>query len=357
MQRKLAVLLNFTANSYHWGCFGTSMEIYETLIERGYYVELFGVEETHALGPTAVTLEDFDDPKFFQKMMKQNPRHYRLLSLADVVVVNGEGTLHRDGKGAVNLLYLAHAARQYLNRRVHLINCSFFPSGTAAENETMDKLYGRVARKLDRVVPREALSQSVMHRLNVPAPLGFDCLPRFIDRLGAIGTARDGKGILLSGGARFNEKTCQSMIDILRTFSALPVRYVIGARGPVAIEDQKIFDRIRRDVPDIMLINTRSMTEWLDTIGSTACLISGRFHHTIAAASLGTPFVSLASNTPKVGAMLAMLGRSVHDLKKEQDLVAARDYVAAAIRGEAQIVHPDRIAEVIVLSEENFIDL
>ena len=40
-------------------------------------------------------------------------------------------------------------------------------------------------------------------------------------------------------------------------------------------------------------------TPWLDCIGRARQLVSGRFHHSIAAAFLGTPFVLMESNTPK----------------------------------------------------------
>ncbi|HTZ20569.1 MAG TPA: hypothetical protein VMC06_06780, partial [Opitutaceae bacterium] len=41
---------------------------------------------------------------------------------------------------------------------------------------------------------------------------------------------------------------------------------------------------------------------------TASCLVSGRFHHTIAAAMLETPLLVLPSNTPKVSAACAMLG-------------------------------------------------
>ena len=49
---KKALLLHFTADSYHWGCFGTSLEIYHTLLEKGYYVDTVGVDVTHSLTPS-----------------------------------------------------------------------------------------------------------------------------------------------------------------------------------------------------------------------------------------------------------------------------------------------------------------
>jgi len=51
------------------------------------------------------------------------------------------------------------------------------------------------------------------------------------------------------------------------------------------------------------------MEEWLDTINQTTFLLSGRFHHSIAAFCLNTPFIALNSNTHKVHAICALLGQ------------------------------------------------
>ena len=60
--------------------------------------------------------------------------------------------------------------------------------------------------------------------------------------------------------------------------------------------------------PDsFQLINANSEKEWLATIDQARLLISGRFHHSIAAAFLKTPFVALQTNTPKLDALLEML--------------------------------------------------
>lgn len=51
-----------------------------------------------------------------------------------------------------------------------------------------------------------------------------------------------------------------------------------------------------------------SLKDWLTTIAEARLLVSGRFHHSIAAAFLGTPFVVLESNTPKNTALCRELG-------------------------------------------------
>ena len=67
-----AVLVNFTGSSYHWGCYGTSMEIYHSLLEKNYFVQTLDVSVTHSVTPTIENLSDFDDREFFNRFVKLN---------------------------------------------------------------------------------------------------------------------------------------------------------------------------------------------------------------------------------------------------------------------------------------------
>ena len=53
-------------------------------------------------------------------------------------------------------------------------------------------------------------------------------------------------------------------------------------------------------------------------------LVSGRFHHSIAAAALGTPFVVFNSNTPKIDGLMALLGHEPPLAMADADALRAR---------------------------------
>ena len=118
LEAKKALLINFTGSSYHWGCYGTSVEIYQSLLERNYYVEIIPVHVTHMVSPTVEKISDFDDAGFFTRFNQANASLVSSISESDVVVVNGEGTLHRLGKGALNLLYIMYI---FHNLQVHKV--------------------------------------------------------------------------------------------------------------------------------------------------------------------------------------------------------------------------------------------
>jgi polysaccharide pyruvyl transferase WcaK-like protein len=55
------------------------------------------------------------------------------------------------------------------------------------------------------------------------------------------------------------------------------------------------------------VINAESLEQWLSVIESSTVLVSGRFHHSLAAYCLGTPFIALNSNTPKIEGLMQRL--------------------------------------------------
>ena len=129
LHAKKALLFNFTASSYHWGCYGTSIELYQSLLEKNYYVEVFTVHYTHSVSPTPDKISDFDDKKFFDTFCAANGALVQSIDQSDVVISNGEGTLHRLGKAPINLLYLMYISKKYFGKKVHLVNFSCFPNG------------------------------------------------------------------------------------------------------------------------------------------------------------------------------------------------------------------------------------
>ena len=126
---RTALILNFTGNIYHWGCFGTACEVYQTLLERGYAPSFLSVVGTHSFRPAPENLDQLRSPAFTAQILQANPFLQASLAETDLVVINGEGTLHRMGHEAPrNLLFLMYLAREHFGKPVHLINHSFYPT-------------------------------------------------------------------------------------------------------------------------------------------------------------------------------------------------------------------------------------
>ncbi len=141
MERKNCLLLNFTEDGYHRGCYGTSIELYDSLIERGSYVNYHTVNEAHSkLSEVPTELKDFDSAEQAKRFTTANLSLFSDMVAADVVVCNGEGTLHRNNLAPCNFLYVLYSSTKYLEKRVHLINHSSYPSGSLKVSEHVDVL-------------------------------------------------------------------------------------------------------------------------------------------------------------------------------------------------------------------------
>lgn len=353
------MVLNFTANTYHWGCYGTSLEIYETLVDLGYYVSFVSIRTTQSLTPRPQQPGDFNDPAFAKTFCKANPSLYAALDEADVVVVNGEGSLHHLAPGPLNLLFLMHLAKSYLGKPVHLINHSFFPGGGTEPSNAADALYRMIAGTLDRVVPREPASSAVLARLGVKHTQGFDCLPRYLRRLG-LERGRTTASVAISGGVNLSgAQAAQIAAAVGRITPDHRHLFISGAKAYPAREDALIYTQMRAVLPSLELRNAASLEEWATVIAEAECLVSARFHHTIAAAALGTPIVLCPSNTPKTTGLCTML-------KLPPPCVAAADSelrpvvqesLEEALAGKSRTVTAQTQAEILGLAAHNFTGL
>lgn len=357
IDQKQALLLNFTASTYHWGCYGTSMEVWTSLVERGYYVEMVNVREIHLLEPTPQQLKDFDQAEFGIAFLKANPRIYHMLLSSDVVYVNGEGTLHGPNKAAINLLYLMYMAKINFKKPVYLINSSFFPADNGQAHDQLDAIYGHVARVIDPIVPREAHSLAVLARLGVTATQGFDCLPRFIHRHGLIGSHEFTPTVVVAGGVNMTQAQTLQFGQALNKAHQAGTRciFLTGAKAMLNSEDARIFEALQSVFPAITCVNAQSMREWLEVMARAACVVSARFHHSLAAVSLGTPCLVFPSNTPKTHAAMQMLG--VDTLPSlSHDMSVIGDFVSAALQQHLQPIAPKLVAHVVELASHNFFE-
>jgi polysaccharide pyruvyl transferase WcaK-like protein len=361
MIKKKAIVLNFTADSYHWGCYGTSLEIYQTLIEENYYIDTVSVGVTHALTPTVQKNTDFDDPVFFENFKKNNSDLCARIYSSDLVVVNGEGTLHRINRGPLNLLYMMYISKKYFDKKICLINFSCFPNGDTSVATKGTSIYASVLRHIDSVVVRENVSKNILNHNGVNATLGFDCLPRWLNRSHLINSHEPKKYLLISGGVNLTEKHLSGYEKIIywAVKSKIKIYFLTGAKSFNAPEDLRFWNWLEEKYKDkVELINARTFEDWAMAIKNASFLLSSRFHHTIAALSIGTPTASFVSNTPKINAIFELLNESKACIDLDDESVESLQAdiyhsVNDVVTGCSKI----RVNRMLELSEQNFIGI
>lgn len=286
------------------------MAIYESLFDAGYSVISFDVETTHhGLGAAPEGASSEEIAAFGRQLADANPMAWRAINDSDLVVINGEGTIHRFHQAPRALLALAQFAVSQ-RKRVHLINFSCFPSGgceSAAPH--IEDFYKMCLNGIERIVVRERLSSQNLDRLSVPHIQGFDCLPLFLDRYQNYPTTP--KATVVCGANWWEPDRAEMFAQNLLAAGAkvdAPIVFLSGGFKRPPAEDQVHYENMKRRIPALELVHPSSLQEWMGWISSAEVVITGRFHHVVAAAVVSAPLVYSSGNTPKTDAIAEMVG-------------------------------------------------
>lgn len=340
-ERGTAVLLNDTSSWYHYGCNCTSLGIHTQLRKTWSSVRSVSLHRIANLAPLPTAIEGFDDAALFSRFAAAHADLLAEVENAAVVYINGEGALHNLGHQALGLLYVAYVTKTQLGRPVHIINHSFFPDDTlTASDNTAFALYRKVYERMDYVAVRERLSAGLLAEIGIPATLSFDCLPLFVRQHFSAEKNPQSRNVVISGSVSWGGAnvvpTIGAFVNKVRGAGYVPV-VLIGANGYPDAGDIHFVEALNQySEGRFELVNATSELEWLATIASAALLVSGRFHHSIAAAFVDTPFIVMESNTPKIEGMLAMLESNAF-------LSAAQPNLDEALyeRAQALIANPE----------------
>ena len=357
-----ALLIGDTSAWYHWGCSCTSIGLHDELRRRWRSVSSIAMHRLTGLAALPATVEQFDDEATFEAFCSAHPSIVDAMRGSDRVYINGEGTLHGTGPSALALLFLARIASIRLGREVHLINHSCFPDGAARlVDSPAAGLYRRVYSDLAFVAVRERISHALLGDMGIDAAQAFDCLPLFAERHYE---RREGAGnsrrVVIAGSVAWGAGDASGRIaEFVRQLAGegFEPGVLLGASRLMASDDIVFVERLTAEAGGSFDVHyAASEAEWLRIIDESAALISGRFHHSIAAAFLDTPFVVMESNTPKISGLLEMLGVdafvSVEEPKLVEVLSARLEELVAD--PSSRVVGDHTKEELLALARENF---
>ena len=365
--------VNDTTAWYHWGCTGTSSILTERMKQSFHLIDSLSAKETYAQAwvDRPDTINGFQDKTVFAAFCKSNPLLIDRIHGADKIVINGEGTIHGLKYPPLNLLYLAYISKVFFHKKVEIINHSVFPEDSAPIPDPQARaIYQLVYQNLDYVAVRESISLNILNEIQVKANLTFDCLPLYIKEHYIANPVSTSKNLIFAGTAAWSEFNAKAMADYLRWMARQGCQVILltGSNEthsddskmmtyPSDVEAVKFFEHELHDVP-WELIDAKSMTEWLDVIANAELLVSGRFHHTIAAICLGRPFVVLNSNTPKIDGCMKVCGLPAALQYRDPDLYAnlvtrTEGVLADSNKDENNLLF-SRLCE---MAENNFISL
>jgi Flp pilus assembly protein TadD len=350
------LLLNDTSYWYHWGCTCTSLALHEQLRARNLAVDPVPITLLNALAPLPMDAAQFDDDALFEAFRANNPELLARLAAAPRIVVNGEGSLHDFGPTARALLYVIYIATTRLGRSVHIVNHSCYP--TTGDVPGLEDLYSKVYRTAAFVAVREEKSLARLAAMGIDAASSFDCLPLFVARH-PVDVARDSGRVVMAGCAHLDGPMLELLARLAEQVLAAgrELVFLAGANAWLAQDDGLLLAALQPRLRDrYRLVAATSEAEWLATLAGAGLLVSGRFHHSIAAACLGTPLVIAGSNTSKNEGLIDRLGLARDAVwmdAAQPDASTAR--LASLLRDPAPgLVGAERLARLRDLAGRNF---
>jgi Flp pilus assembly protein TadD/polysaccharide pyruvyl transferase WcaK-like protein len=351
------LLLNDTSYWYHWGCSCTSLALHEVLRERGLVIDPVHITHLNALSPLPANAAQFDDDALFDAFRTNNPGLISRIATVPVVVVNAEGSLHDFGPTARALLYVMYVSAQRLGKAVHIVNHSCYPA-TNGDGAALDALYRKVYSTAAFVAVREDKSLARLAALGIKCTPAFDCLPLYVARH-PVHVQRDANRVVMAGCVQLDT----GMVDLLARLAnevldtGRELIFLAGANARLAQDDALLLNALHPKLRGrYRLVAATSEAEWLGTIANACLLISGRFHHSIAAACLGTPLLIAGSNTAKNEGLLDRLGleRDAVWMDVAQPDEASARLVAVLKDPGRSRVKPQLLAQLRELAGRNF---
>lgn len=326
MKQKI-LLLNDTTSWYHFGCAATSTALKSSIASFGYELVSIPIMEIYKLDNIPNTVKGFLDQDNVKMFFMQNPIFARSIMECDGVIINGEGTLHGIRPASLALLYLAFISKKFLNKHVEIINHSVYPQDDLSlDNVSKTDIYRLVYNEMDFVAIREPVSFKLMSKLGLKVCESSDCMPIYIRDHYASHGHKDPFSLLLAGSAtwlhlnvaskdRGNIEDFERGIDGLVKYlysmqeRGYKVQFLYSDIDYPAKDDLELIEYLKPKI-SLEILSVKSTNEWLSVIENARLLVSGRFHHTLAAACLKTDFIALNSNTPKIDGLMKSLDGS-----------------------------------------------
>ena len=220
---------------------------------------------------------------------------------ADSIILNGEGTIHHTGVGALTLLGFCKIAKE-LRKKVFIINCSIFD----LEPFLLEALRDYV----DGIAVREPLSLRYLADHGIPATQAADCLflmeggdERELDlpelepsKKYALYTP----GVLAAFG-RVSGEGVQRDVAQLRLAGYEVFFHVVET------EDERFASDAAYAGARILPLGCLKWRQVLPFLRRMELVVSGRYHINIFAARAGVPFLPLSTNTGKMAGVLELL--------------------------------------------------
>lgn len=273
-----AIILNDTTrNKGHFGCQAVMYAIFELCRLNGISI-----------------IKSFKKTKIIKKK-----EYIKCVALADIVIVNGEGTMHDDQAEACEIMEAALYAKKK-GKKIFLINSIW-------QNNNLIKKYLWI---FEKIFVRDSISSKQIQQDGYCCSITPDLSLYFSENHKTISSNNFRRKIVVTDSVHWR------VSKILAKFSTLNGCDFLLMRSKTIFEVRliKLLFILR------FKINRLKIAKDLD-VAKSSMVISGRYHAICMAIKHGIPFLCISSNSHKVQGLLIDAGISVHDFMIDEQLV------------------------------------
>ncbi len=232
---------------------------------------------------------------------------------ADMVVLNGEGSIYRTNLSAIRELFLAWLAKERLGIPTVFVN------GSSHLTDVMPVLPAMVRKtfpRLDAVAVREAPSLRNLGEYvpGIAAQLfpdsAFVFTPDDARATPAVQGIREQVGAdpyfcFDPGTMPMDDRAHEgsALHQMISRLKRVAPRAVFVASGPA----DRYIERIARESQSLYVDTIVDYREWMALVADAQFLVTGRYHNVILAAIMGCPSIAFGSTTHKVHGACEML--------------------------------------------------
>lgn len=284
-----AVILNDTSSRYHHGCSRVMRLLYEGLTEQGIDI----------IAKSPARHDWANDPVFLAA-----------LSDADVIVINGEGTLHHGKPAAEELLKIVdHPDRGATP--VALINALYQDNPTS---------WNKWLSKCDLLAARDSESAEAM---TIAGGKPARWLPDMSLTSAAAISSASRSGVIVGDSVKFSVRQilarAAAKIDNARYIPTKTLSARIWNWGPARGLLYRLYNGVLAvKIPPFSM--PKDEKAYLIEISQAELHITGRFHAVCLSMLVGTPFLAIGSNASKIERLLHDAGLNTSRIVTDKDL-------------------------------------
>lgn len=254
----------------------------------------FGYEFISDKRPFAIITESYYIKRQIKKVSVGIEKQFQNIQASEIII-NAEGSIHSNSKGAIVLCAIALF---FINsgKRVHLVNGTIY---------NLHQVLLGIINKCHTIFVREILSKEYLNNNNIKSKLVYDCafmlIAPKINNI-VLGSCLYTPGVLFSHNKNIDDITVSSLVK--SHFSNISESYYKPTF--LLIEDKeerlaKLWSELGGDIIDSRNL---SLNDLLKIISKFELLISGRYHILLFSFFLKNKKIPLASNTYKIEGLI-----------------------------------------------------